>query len=73
MKQSENYKNIIESTPHPPLDRMKTLYPLTTTSPETQHGSQNISPTRNYSGTKTNLQIKSYRGTSEAQKPTLTN
>ena len=58
MKQSENYKNITEST-LPPLDRMwrpKTLYPKTTTSPQTKHDSENISPTRNYNGTKINLQ-----------------
>ena len=61
MKQSENYKNITESTPHPWIGRrLKTLYLPTTTNPQTKHDSQNISPTRNYKGTKTNLQnIKS--------------
>ena len=42
MKQSENYKNLNESTPHPWIGwRPKTLYPPTTTSPQTKHDAQN--------------------------------
>ena len=53
MKQSENYKNITESNPHPWIGwRPKTLYLSTTTSPQTKHDSQNISSTRNRMGPK---------------------
>ena len=56
MKQSKNFKNITESTPPPPLDRMETE----DTIPINHNQSTNMThkTSRNYNGTKTNIQNK---------------